>query len=495
MTLTDWIAPAPTESLDFCVELPGSKSITNRELVLAATAQGESRLCGALRARDTDLMIAGLRTLGAEIVADGSDVTVRGPLRPSSVASVETSFLRTVECGLAGTVMRFLPPLASLIDQPVTFTADEEALARPLHEILELLQQHGASVHFESEATFPFTITSPLQLPTQNVGFEVDARASSQFLTAAALLAAAAIDQVGRVSIHAHGPIPSAPHLEMTWQCLRRRGLQVQTTAFDNGDLGVTISGAQVAARNVVIEPDLSNAGPFLVAAAICGGRVGVRHWPRETTQPGDLWRELLTEYGAEVTWEDPHADHCTLWVSGSGEPGRGFNRDLSRAGELVPTLAALAAHAGEASVLSGIGHLRGHETDRLRALETELLRCGVWAKAEQDSLIIDPTRPLEGGGQAVEGGAGDRGLPSSGKQMPTPDAATGGTAATPEESGIVMETYHDHRMATFAALMGLRRPGTRVKNVATTAKTLPNFVALWEALTKPSGEGSDGAA
>lgn len=495
MTPTDWIAPAPTQPLTYCVELPGSKSITNRELVLAAIAQGESRLFGTLRARDTDLMMDGLRTLGAEIFATGTQVTVRGPLKSATAQTAPTGVPRSVECGLAGTVMRFLPPLAALQDQPVTFTADAQALARPLQEIFDLLTGLGASVHTRNNATFPFTITSAIALKDKVPQFEVDARASSQFLTAAALLAAALIGEVQRIEIRARGPVPSSPHLEMTWQCLRRRGLRVSATTMEGGDMRVVISGSVVKARDIAIEPDLSNAGPFLVAAAICGGKVGVRHWPRHTTQPGDLWRELLNEYGAEVSWEDENEDHTTLWVAASGKPGRGITRDLSGAGELVPTLAALAAHSCEASVLSGIGHLRGHETDRLAALETQLRRCGVWAQAQADALLIDPTRPVHTPAQTAGKVTIGEDAPPTQTQVKADPAAMDEPGPDAAMIGPVMETYHDHRMATFAALMGLRRPGTVVKDVATTAKTLPNFVPLWEAMTTPRAEGCDGAS
>lgn len=467
MTPTDWIAPVPSGDLDCRLELPGSKSITNRELVLAALAQGESRLYGVLRARDTDLMISGLRALGADLEVDGTTVSVRSPLPlsacfsppelvedavPATTSPARAATDTTIECGLAGTVMRFLPPLAALTNAPVTFTADPQALARPLTEIFDFLTGVGATVK-RGEGTFPFTVTGPLSLTSLPSQLRVDARASSQFLSSAALFAAALTATGRQLSIQACGPIPSAPHLEMTWQCLRRHGLQVQLTAHTGGDMEVRIDGEGVRPVTVQIEPDLSNAGPFLAAVAICGGKIAIPHWPVGTTQPGDAWRELLTAYGARVRLL-AETDHCgTLWLESTGAPGPGFTRDMSQEGELVPTMAALAAHCSGPSELRGIGHLRGHETDRLVALETELRRCGVWASASADSIRIDPTVKLPG-------------FPA--------DAAVAG-------ADIRMETYHDHRMATFAALMGLRRPGLRVTNIATTAKTLPDFTRLWE--------------
>ncbi|MDO5721631.1 MAG: 3-phosphoshikimate 1-carboxyvinyltransferase [Actinomycetaceae bacterium] len=459
--ITDWLAPVALKPVQGLVELPGSKSLTNRELVLAALAQGESRLRAALRARDTDLMIAALQQLGAGIEVADTDIRLWRPLptttdSPLSLPSAHTQ----VACGLAGTVMRFLPPLAALQGRRVVFSADEEALSRPITPLFDALGQLGVKIEpLCPPQVFPFAVTGPARVPGSDFTIDIDSSSSSQFLSAMAIFAASLTTGSTCVRVRSQQPVPSVTHLEMTWDCLRRRGIDVKHRDLPHGGVEVALSGGPLRAADITIEPDLSNAGPFLVAAAVTAGRVGVRRWPLRTTQAGDRWRQLLSAFGARVYFDPvPEGEDCaTLWVEGASTPGEGFDLDLSATGELVPTLAALAAHASSPSHLRGIGHLRGHETDRLQALETELRRCGVWAEADEDSLFIDPA-----------------------KTVPAPG---------PDSTQRLMQTYRDHRMATFAAIMGLTRPGTRVHDVATTAKTLPQFSQLWDRLVT----GSDG--
>lgn len=420
----DHLWPAPTSApVDAIVDVPGSKSQNNRALVLAALADAPTIITGALISRDSDLMIDALRALGAQIEVTGTTVRIfPGPLRGPA----------DVDCGLAGTVMRFIPPLAALADGPVTLDGDPHARQRPMAPVLRALETLGVEITSPTGASpvthLPVTITGQ----SDRAGGEVDVNASlsSQFVSA--LLLAAPRYAGGLVVRHVGARTPSLPHIDMTVRALRERGVSVEVAAHQWSVAPGAISGGEVA-----IEPDLSNAGPFLAAALATGGTVRVPNWPSRTAQPGDLLRDLLTDMGAQVTWADG-----VLTVRGSDTIAP-LRADLSAAGELTPTLAALCTLAEGESRLTGIAHLRGHETDRLAALVTEITRVGGYAEELDDGLII------RGGTSVLQGAA--------------------------------IETYDDHRMATFAAIIGLAIPGVSVRNIATTQKTIADFPGLWD--------------
>jgi 3-phosphoshikimate 1-carboxyvinyltransferase len=415
-----WPAPTASAPVRAAVRLPGSKSMTNRALVLAALADGPGVVRGALRGRDADLMVAALRALGttltaAEETAESVDWHVTpGPIRGGAA----------VDAGLAGTVMRFVPPMAALADGPVSFDGDPYARKRPMGPILDALRALGARVDNDA---LPFTISGP------PAGGEVtlDASGSSQFVSG--LLLTAARFAKGVTVRHVGPPVPSQPHIEMTVEMLRAAGVTVDDSERDVW----RVAPGPIAARDVTVEPELSNAAPFLAAALVTGGTVTVPRWPARTTQPGDALRGLLTAMGATVTRAG-----AGLVVTGTGEIS-GIDADLREVGELTPAIAALAALATTPSRIRGVGHLRGHETDRLAALVTEINRLGGDAEETGDGLVVRP-RPLRGG---------------------------------------VFHSYDDHRMATAGAVIGLRVPGVEVENIATTAKTLPEFVRMWTAM------------
>lgn len=424
-----WDAPAHSvrlgdAPLDTTVEVPGSKSLTNRFLVLAALADAPVTMRGGLVSRDSALMIDALRSLGVSVEtgADAWKVTP-GPLGGGA----------HIDCGLAGTVMRFVPPLVLLAGiagdtRPVSFDGDAGARVRPMGPLIEALRALGAVVDDNGRGTLPFSVTPPTSVPD---AVDMDASASSQFVTA--LLLVAPRLPGGLTVRHVGEVLPSLPHIDMTCETLRAAGVRVDQP--DERTWVVHPGALQLG--DVRVEPDLSNAGPFMAAALAVGGTVRIPGWPAETTQPGAFYPELLTRMGATCTLEGD-----VMTVTGTGEV-RGIEADLSPAGEITPTIAALCAIASGPSVLSGIGHLRGHETDRLAAIATEVERMGGRCVAGEESLTFD--------------GAPADGLKSA-----------------------VMETYHDHRMATFAAIVGLVVPGTRVINVGTTAKTMPDFPQLW---------------
>jgi 3-phosphoshikimate 1-carboxyvinyltransferase len=424
-----WTAPAAAGPVRATVPVPGSKSQTNRALVLAALASEASTVRGALRARDTDLMAAALANLGVGVHITHESLSARDyvitprPLRgPASI-----------DVGLAGTVMRFVPPLAALADGDIRFDGDPQARVRPMHPILDALVTLGARIVDQGRGTLPFTVVGCGAMRGGTV--QMDASASSQFVSAL-LLAGARFEHGVRVE-HRGSAVPSLPHIEMTVDMLVARGVHVEVDVTDPTAATWQVSPGPVAALDCDIEPDLSNAAPFLAAAMVTAGEVTIPGWPTWTRQAGDALRHLLAQMGGVVT-----LDTDGLHVRGPARLG-GLTADLRDVGELTPVLAGLCAVATEPSHLTGIGHLRGHETDRLTALTTELRRIGAGVDEHPDALTITPgnLRPAH------------------------------------------LHTYHDHRMATMAAVVGLVVPGTTVENIGTTAKTLPDFVRMWEAM------------
>lgn len=470
----DWpapLAPASSEAAgkNALVHIPGSKSLTNRYLLLAALADSPSYLRAPLHSRDSALMIEALRQLGAgiELVPTdspfGPDVKVT-PLSfveaHSAQAQSDSAQSRTVsiECGLAGTVMRFVPALAALLPGEFAFDGDPHARQRPMGPVLEGLRQLGVQVDCEQgENALPFVLRSPGLASVEGISeapvVRIDASTSSQFVSAL-LLMAPRLPQ-GMVLVHEGSSVPSIPHIQMTVEALRQMGIQVQEhypnqgNEAESGEYRWTVHPGSFPGFEMTIEPDLSNAGPFLAAAVVTGESVTIPHWPAPaadssagTTQVGDMWRELLPALGAQVRYAESR-----LTVTGPAQlPEGDFSFDLSAGGELAPTMAAACAFVNGRVELTGIAHLRGHETDRLAALAAEINRLGGTAHDTADSLVIEAPIP-----------------------------------ATAEAAPVLARTYDDHRMATFAAIIGLRRPNVVVQNVATVAKTMPEFTAMWE--------------
>ncbi|WP_315285981.1 3-phosphoshikimate 1-carboxyvinyltransferase [Rothia mucilaginosa] len=461
----DWpapLAPASSEAAgkNALVHIPGSKSLTNRYLLLAALADSPSYLRAPLRSRDSALMIEALRQLGAgiELVPTDSPFGPDVKVTPLNFAQPGSAQAVSIECGLAGTVMRFVPALAALLPGEFAFDGDPHARQRPMGPVLEGLRQLGVQVDCEQgENALPFVLRSPGLASVEGVSeapvVRIDASTSSQFVSAL-LLMAPRLPQ-GMVLVHEGSSVPSIPHIQMTVEALRQMGIRVQEhypsqgNEAEGGEYRWTVHPGSFPGFEMTIEPDLSNAGPFLAAAVVTGESVTIPHWPEPaadssagTTQVGDMWRELLPALGAQVRYAEGR-----LTVTGPAQlPEGDFSFDLSAGGELAPTMAAACAFVKGRVELTGIAHLRGHETDRLAALAAEINRLGGSAHDTADSLVIE---------------------------APIPAAA--------EAAPVLARTYDDHRMATFAAIIGLRRPNVVVQNVATVAKTMPEFTAMWE--------------
>lgn len=465
----DWpapLAPASSEAAgkNALVHIPGSKSLTNRYLLLAALADSPSYLRAPLHSRDSALMIEALRQLGAgiELVPTDSPFGPDVKVTPLSFAQANSAQAQSrtvsIECGLAGTVMRFVPALAALLPGEFAFDGDPHARQRPMGPVLEGLRQLGVQVDCEQgENALPFVLRSPGLASAEGVPeapvVRIDASTSSQFVSAL-LLMAPRLPQ-GMVLVHEGSSVPSIPHIQMTVEALRQMGIEVQehypnqANEAEGGEYRWTVHPCSFPGFEMTIEPDLSNAGPFLAAAVVTGESVTIPHWPAPaadssagTTQVGDMWRELLPALGAQVRYAEGR-----LTVTGPAQlPEGDFSFDLSAGGELAPTMAAACAFVKGRVELTGIAHLRGHETDRLAALAAEINRLGGSAHDTADSLVIEASIPADA-----------------------------------EAEQVLARTYDDHRMATFAAIIGLRRPNVVVQNVATVAKTMPEFTAMWE--------------
>ncbi|MBB4683027.1 3-phosphoshikimate 1-carboxyvinyltransferase [Amycolatopsis jiangsuensis] len=418
-----WAAPVANTPLDAAVRVPGSKSITNRAYVLAALASAPTRVRVPLDSRDTRLMLGALATLGArsEQTADGFLVH---PLGPAGGRVDEA----TVTMGNAGTVARFTPALAALGSAAVRFDGDEAIRRRPIGPLLTALRRLGARIDDEGRGAPPFTVHGEGGLRGGKV--DLDSSASSQFLSAL-LLAGPAFDQGITVRLVGDAP-PSEPHIAMTLDMLRRFGATVEREGSE-----FHVAPSKLSCPEYVVEPDLSTAAPFAAAAVVAGGTVRVQGWPKYTTQPGDWLRSLLPALGAKVTLDD-----SGLTVTG-GSVIPGVELDLHEVGELTPVIAAMLCFAEGPSAISGVAHLRGHETDRLTALATELSGLGAGVTETGDGLRITPA-PLHGG---------------------------------------VFRTYDDHRLVMAAAVLGLRVPGVRVENPGTVGKTFPEFTGTWDGL------------
>ena len=421
-----WAAPyRGANPVNSTVVVPGSKSVTNRALVLAALADSPSTLRRPLISRDTTLMRNGLVAMGT-VIADGyEDGEHQWRVSPQALTGPAH-----VDVGNAGTVMRFLPPVAALSHGSTSFDGDARSHERPLGPVIRALEELGVQVEHAGRYTLPMVVHGSGELRGGEI--DIDASASSQFLSALLLIGSATIK--GITARHIGSALPSMPHIEMTVEMLRDFGAKVEINPEQNV---WRVHASRLHGRELVIEPDLSNASPFLSIAMVCGGSITIADWPAQTTQPGDQLRTILARMGARISMSEKG-----LTLQGTGSI-HGIDIDLHDVGELTPAIAALAALADSPSSLRGIGHLRLHETDRLAALTREINALGGSVREEETSIHITPA-PLHGG---------------------------------------IFHTYDDHRLATAGAVIGLLVPGVEVENVATTAKTLPDFPGLWSSL------------
>jgi 3-phosphoshikimate 1-carboxyvinyltransferase len=426
--MTNWSAPfrggltSVGEPINAKISIPGSKSATNRALILAAIAKTPSRLRKPLSSRDADLMVKGLQSLGCKIDEIKTEQGFDYQITPQKLSGPTQ-----IDVGNAGTVMRFLPPIASLATGLVHFDGDARSHERPLEPVIKALEQLGASIEHGNKYRLPLTINGSGEIKGGEV--EIDASASSQFISALMLLGPATkngltIRNIGK-------SLPSMPHIEMTIQMLRQFGATVEIS-----ENSWVVASGDLLGQDLTIEPDLSNAAPFMAAAMICGGSVEILDWPKSTSQPGDQLRDIFGKMGARI-----EQSNNGLKISGSGKIN-GIDIDLHNVGELTPSIAAVAALASSPSTLRGIAHLRLHETDRLAALANEINNLGGDVTEGPGELLIKPAKLV---------------------------------------ASQIFKSYEDHRMATAGAIIGLAVKDLIVENIETTKKTLPNFPGMWQ--------------
>jgi len=431
--VSKWNAPSSSKELNATITIPGSKSGMNRALILAALADSPSRLIRPLHSRDTELMAKALRALGIGITEtnneSGEEVWEVTPAPLFGPASIDV--------GNAGTVMRFMLPIAALAKGLINFDGDPRSHERPLGPLIKALEDLGVLIDHKNRYSLPLLINGSGLITGGEIA--VDASKSSQFLSA--LLLAGSRMRDGLTLRNSSTSLPSQPHIDMTLAMLRDFGAKVEVSSKNNSQTW-SVNAGNLKGRELVIEPDLSNAAPFMAAPMICGGSVIIRDWPKVTTQPGDRLREIFTSMGARIEFVESK-DMRGLKVSGTGEI-RGIEIDLHDEGELTPSIAALAALASSPSYLKGIGHLRLHETDRLTALANEINALGGKVTEEEGALRIEPAKLKLNANENL------------------------------------FRTYEDHRMATAGAIIGLALPGLVIENIETTRKTLPDFPGLW---------------
>lgn len=414
----NWHAPTINGAINSTLEIPGSKSATNRAFVLAALGDKNSIITNPLFARDTNLMLEALEKLGCNVVKKSNSVEISPMKKGHSEISIDV--------GLAGTVMRFVPPLAALSSGTSHFDGDERARNRPMKTLIESLKKLNVKVIDNHQGKLPFSIISDGQITGGEI--EIDASESSQFISALMLVGAKFNN--GLTIRHVGQNLPSLPHIEMTIEMLKEVGVktnQINATTW-------RIDNQTINSKNWVVEPDLSNAGPFLAAAMVTKGEIKINDWPLQTTQAGNSWIEILSLMGANIQLNSKQ-----LILKNDSEI-KGINYNLNDVGELTPVLVAISLFANSKSEFTGISHLRGHETDRLAALVENITAIGGDAKETEDGLIINP-KQLHGG---------------------------------------VWKAFDDHRMATAGAVIGLKVKDIYVDDIATTSKTLPNFEEMW---------------
>lgn len=426
MTGTMPILPA-VGPLDADVVVPGSKSLTNRALLLAALAEGTSTLHGALVADDTEAMAGAMNAIGARVRLDAEACTVTGiggRLEPGPIE---------IDARLSGTTARFVLPVLTLGPGPYVLDGDQPLRDRPLGPSIEALRRLGAEVDdSDRPGHLPVVVRAGA---TRGDGVGVDGSLSSQF-TSGLLLAAAAMPD--GLAVDLLGPVVSRPYLDMTLAVLRSFGVD----AGSDGGRRLWVRPGGLTAGVHRIEPDASGASYFLAAAAICGGRVRVADLGSESVQGDVGLARVLGAMGAEVEQRSDSTE-----VRGTGRL-HGVEVDLTDMPDMAQTVAAVAVFADGPTTVRGAEVIRGHETDRIAAVVTELRRCGIDAEEHSDGFTIHP------------------GVPRPAR----------------------IETYRDHRMAMSFALIGLGAPGIEIVDPGCVAKTFPDFFDRLEALRLTAG-------
>ncbi len=448
--MEDYLCPIAAGPIQAAVSLPGSKSLTNRALVIAALADGPSLLSDVLLAEDTRLMIEALRALGVRITVDENDCVAEitgcgGQLPVSEVA---------LACGNSGTTMRFCAALTALANGEYTLDGVARMRERPIGGLVETLQALGANIEYLGQAGFPPIRVSAGGLNGGHVSFH--SPESSQLVSALLLVSPYARRDV---YIDVMGDVPSVPYLVMTTKLMDLFGVVVvEQFAYQALDSDPQALAAQPSRRvrackfivessqryrglSWTVEPDASNATYFLSIPAIVGGRLSVDGLGTESIQGDAKFVDVLEKMGCSITREA----HC-LTVEGpnDGQRLRGIDVDLNEMPDTAQTLAVLSLFADGPTTIRNVSNLRVKETDRLSAMSTELTKLGAVVDEKADGLTIHPPQVLQ---------------PAR------------------------IETYNDHRMAMSFALAGLIHQGVSIADPHCCSKTFPDFFDRWTSL------------
>ena len=411
----------PLDHLDATVRIPGSKSYTQRAMVIASLAEGESLLRGALLSEDTRLLAEALRDLGAGVRTEGSDMIICGnggkPVRPP----------REIRLGNNGTAIRLLAGAVSLGEGPFVLTGDRRLRERPLKPLLSALTALGIEARTEGERGYP-----PVTIRGGGLrGGEVVLRniESSQFVST---LLIAAPFAAGDITIVLQGRVPSLPYVALTVETMGAFGAAVLS---DGAERYSVKSGQRYTGREYRIEGDVSSASYFLLAAALLKGRIRVENINPRTAQGDIAFLTILERLGNTILRGEHHVE-----VRGGELPAGEMDFDLGEVPDIVPTLAVLCALRPGRSVIRNVAHLRLKESDRLAALAIELRKTGITVEELADGLVIHGGRPR----------------------------------------GARIETYNDHRIAMGFAVLGLAVPGMEIEGENCVGKSFPGF---WQTL------------
>lgn len=438
MNLPASLTPEPLEPFDVTLRPPGSKSLTNRALLLAALAKGTSKLTGVLFADDTRRMLEALETLGFELNIDESAraVTIKG--RNGSIPTDAAE----LHLGNAGTATRFLTAALCLGLGEYTLDGIERMRQRPIGELVDPLIDIGADIEYLGEAGYP-----PLKIIAEPPGpqgghLELTPTLSSQFISA--LLMIGPYLQRG-LEIEFDGPVTSLPYVKMTLNLMKQFGAEFEA---DTGYRAVHVPPGNFRGYDYPVEPDASNASYFLAAAAVVpGSRCTVEGLGSRSLQGDAEFCDVLGRMGCGV---DQKLDATTI-TSPPGGKLRGIDVDLNDMPDMAQTLAVVALFANGPTTIRNVGNLRVKETDRIAALENELAKLGATVNTIEDDITITPP---PGGVEAIATAAADSGGAS--------------------DTGI--DTYDDHRMAMAFAVAGLRVPGVKINDPACVNKTFPDY-------------------
>lgn len=424
--MKEYLVKKAEKPLAIDVEVPGSKSITNRALLMAAMADGESVLRGVLFSDDSKYFLKALEDLGFSLGVNEKDKSVRILGQNGKIPKKEAA----VYVGSAGTAARFLTAFLAMSDGTYTLDSSEQMKKRPMKELLVALEELGAKIIYHGqEYTFPMTIQGIAAGEKNEAEVSLSIDRSSQFLSALLMVAPLRFE---KLTIHLTGNRSARSYVEMTEQMMVQFSHPGVKQEKENC---YTVTGGTYQAKKYQIEPDVSAACYFYAMAAVTGGKAVVRHMRSDSLQGDMKFLGVLEKMGCTLSWTDGQ-----LALTGPAEGKlHGMEVSFSDFSDQALTMAAIAPYADAPVTISGIAHTRGQESDRVSVICTELARLGIQCEETQDSVTIHPGRM----------------------------------------HGAVIKTYDDHRVAMAFAVTGLRTEGVKISNPDCCKKTFPEYFTV----------------